>query len=412
MGHLPVSIYTGELLDQACAVIMPKAAVDFPAIWTFCSSKEFSRAVRKIDQKLNVTNSTLVKVPFDLDTWRRLAAEAGVTGLPTARVSDQRNWLFDGQPAASSLPLSTGLLRLVGYTYPRQDGSSFIGFPAIDGDELGLHPDSEGIVCLAALQGKSPAEQRLIALLAEAFGAEWSAGRLAGLLAEAGFAGKTLDDWLRDGFFEQHCALFHQRPFVWHIWDGRRDGFHALVNYHRLAAPDGAGKRTLEKLIYSYLGDWITLQRNQQRAGQEGADARLAHAEHLRAELERILEGEPPYDIFVRWKPLAAQPIGWNPDINDGVRLNIRPFMTARTLANRSRAACILRTTPKIKWDKDRGKEPKRAKEDYPWFWTWPPEDPAATTDFSGGASFDGNRWNNLHYTCALKQAARERRGE
>ena len=44
-----------------------------------------------------------------------------------------------------------------------------------------------------------------------------------------GLAGKTLDDWLRDGFFEQHCELFHQRPFVWHIWDGRRDGFHALA---------------------------------------------------------------------------------------------------------------------------------------------------------------------------------------
>ncbi|HEX6001899.1 MAG TPA: hypothetical protein VFZ16_21260 [Hyphomicrobiaceae bacterium] len=211
--------------------------------------------------------------------------------------------------------------------------------------------------------------------------------------------------------FEQHCALFHQRPFVWHIWDGRRDGFHALVNYHRLAAPGGAGERTLEKLIYSYLGDWITLQRNQQRTGTEGADARLAHAEHLRAELEKILEGEPPYDIFVRWKPLHQQPIGWEPDINDGVRLNIRPFLTARTLANRSRSASILRFSPKIKWEKDRGKEPTRAKEDYPWFWSWPADDPAAATDFAGGATFDGNRWNNLHYTRAFKQTARERKG-
>ena len=29
---------------------------------------------------------------------------------------------------------------------------------------------------------------------------------------------------------------------------------------------------------------------------------------------------------------LAEQPIGWNPDLNDGVRLNIRPFMTAEVL--------------------------------------------------------------------------------
>ena len=30
--------------------------------------------------------------------------------------------------------------------------------------------------------------------------------------------------------------------------------------------------------------------------------------------------------------------------------------------------------------------------------------------DFVGGAEFDGNRWNDLHYTRAVKQAARLRR--
>ena len=241
---------------------------------------------------------------------------------------------------------------------------------ALASDALERHSDSDGIVCLTALKGESPAEQRLNALLADAFGTDWSAAKLASLLAEAGYAGKSLDDWLRDDFFAQHCELFHQRPFIWHIWDGRRDGFHALVNYHRLAAPNGEGRRTLEKLIYSYLGDWIDRQRADQKAGVEGADARLAHAEHLKAELIKILEGDPPYDIFVRWKPLNEQPIGWDPDINDGVRMNIRPFMTARTLNARGANACILRATPKIKWDKDRGKEPTRDKADYPWFWS------------------------------------------
>ena len=186
------------------------------------------------------------------------------------------------------------------------------------------------------VKGEQPAAARLLALLADAFGSEWSAAKLDGLLAQVGFAGKTLDDWLRDGFFEQHCELFHQRPFVWHIWDGRRDGFHALVNYHQLAAPNGEGRRTLEKLIYSYLGDWIDRQRADQKAGVEGADARVAAAEHLKTELTNILAGEPPYDIFVRWKPLAEQPIGWEPDINDGVRMNIRPFMTAKPLGARA----------------------------------------------------------------------------
>ena len=229
------------------------------------------------------------------------------------------------------------------------------------------------------------------------------------MLAQVGFAGKTVDDWLRDGFFTQHCDLFHQRPFVWHIWDGRRDGFHALVNYHRLAAPDGEGRRTLEKLIYSYLGDWIDRQRADQKAGVEGADARVTAAEHLKAELINILVGEPPYDIFVRWKPLYQQPLGWEPDINDGVRMNIRPFMAAKPLGARARGACILRTTPKIKWDKDRGKEPRRPREDFPWFWNWDGQ----TSDFNGrGKEPDGNRWNDLHYTRAFKEAARARKAK
>ena len=179
----------------------------------------------------------------------------------------------------------------------------------------------------------------------------------------------------------------------------------------RLAAPNGEGRRTLEKLLYSYLGDWIDWQRADQRAGIEGADARVAAAEHLKIELTNILAGEPPYDLFVRWKPVAEQPIGWEPDINDSVRINIRPFMTAKPLGARAKGACILRVTPKIKWDKDRGKEPRRPREDFPWFWGCDPDNKDDQKDFGGrGKEPDGNRWNDLHYTRAFKQAARDRR--
>jgi hypothetical protein len=243
------------------------------------------------------------------------------------------------------------------------------------------------------------------ALLARTYGSEWNAWKLHSLLDQVGYGGGSLESWLRDAFFEQHCKLFQDRPFIWHVHDGLKDGFSALVNYHRLAAPNGEGRRTLEKLIYTYLGDWLDRQRADQKAGVEGADGRVAAAEHLKRELERILEGEPPYDLFVRWKPLHEQPIGWEPDLDDGVRLNIRPFMTAKPLNARGKNACILRVAPKIKWDKDRGKEPTREKADFPWFWGWD----GSARDFMGGKAFDGNRWNNLHYTRAAKLAARER---
>jgi hypothetical protein len=407
MRELFVTRYGGQIFDGNCAAIVPRSPDHLPAIWSFCLSPDFSAGVRAIDQKLNVTNHTLLKVPFDLAHWRGVALEKYPGGLPKPTSDDPTQWLVDGHPKGSDVPLQVAVARLVGYRWPRQTGSSFPDCPALGQDGLEKHADRDGVVTLNPVKGEQPAAARLTALLSHAFGDEWSAAKLDNLLARVGFAGKTLDDWLRDGFFEQHCALFHQHPFVWHIWDGRRDGFHALVKYHRLAAPNGEGRRTLEKLLYSYLGDWIDRQRADQKAGVEGADARVAAAQQLKSELTNILAGEPPYDIFVRWKPILEQPIGWEPDINDGVRMNIRPFMTAKPIGARARGACILRVTPKIKWDKDRGKEPQRPRQNFPWFWGWDEQ----TSDFEGcGKQSDGNRWNDLHYSRAFKQAARDRR--
>jgi hypothetical protein len=115
------------------------------------------------------------------------------------------------------------------------------------------------------------------------------------------------------------------------------------VNYHRL------DRKTLEKLTYTYLGqDWVERQRAGVRDDVSGAETRLAAALVLQRKLEAILEGESPFDIYVRWKKLHEQPVGWEPDLNDGVRLNIRPFVEAG----------VLRTPFNIHWKKDRGKNP------------------------------------------------------
>ncbi len=63
----------------------------------------------------------------------------------------------------------------------------------------------------------------------------------------------------------------------------------------------------------------------------------------------------------------------------------------------------VLRYPPSIKWTKDRGKEPERPKAEHPWFWGWDEK----TLDFMGGKTFDGNRWNDCHYTIKIKQIAR-----
>ena len=87
--------------------------------------------------------------------------------------------------------------------------------------------------------------------------------------------------------------------------------------------------------------------------------------------------------------------------------------MKAELRKGGQKGAGILRWKAKIKWAKDRGEEPTdlRSKVEFPWFWGCPGEGTMEErTAFSGGLKFDGNRWNDLHYTNACKKAARERK--
>lgn len=434
MSQLKCAVYTGEIHDKITGAIIPFDQNDLCAIWAFCESDDYDTAIRSINTKLNVATATLVKVPFDLAHWQKVAAEKYPNGLPEPESDDPTQWLFHGwpvvkEPAGGAEPLEgpdarrdslatlqTAVARLLGYRWPAElDEKMRLSKRARElakrCDELLPFADEDGIVCIPSVRGEDPAAERLRRLLAAAFAAAWSAERERKLIAATGSKETTLDGWLRNDFFEQHCKLFHHRPFIWHIWDGRRrDGFHALVNYHKLAEGNGKGRRLLESLTYSYLGDWISRQKDGVKRGEEGAEERLAAALELQKRLEAILEGEPPFDIFVRWKPLHKQPIGWQPDINDGVRLNIRPFLASDlpkdVCRDARKHAGILRWKPNIHWRKDRGKEPERSKEEFPWFWGWDEK----TQDFLGGDTFDGNRWNDLHYSNKLKLRARKAR--
>ena len=423
---LPVTHYSGELFDKAVAVLIPKKREHLNAIRAFAESSVFQAAVRALDQKTIVANGTLLKVSFDLAYWQKVAAEKYPNGLPKPFSSDPTQWLFNGHPSGADQPLHVAVARLLGYEWPRQTGSSFPDCPTLGPDGLEALADDDGIVCLAAVRGEASAVERLRKLLAFALGEKWSTAKVRELLLATAVdnnvrnADPDLETWLRNSFFSEHCKLFHSRPFIWQVWDGLPLGFSALVNYHKLAAPNGQGRKTLELLTFTYLGDWIDRQKDDHGKGVNGADDRLAAALDLQAQLKKILEGEPPYDIFVRWKPLHQQAIGWDPDINDGVRLNIRPFLSAQLRKGGKTGAGILRAKPgTIKWAKDRGKEPMRSKDDFPWFSGWDENSPAMATDFGAtapgappaGDSFDGNRWNDLHYSRAAKEAARARQG-
>ena len=330
-GSLTSGLYSGELFDNNTVVLVAKNPKDSPALIHFALSDQFVLSVRLIDSNVRVADKTMLKVPFNLEHWRQVAEEAGP--LPDPSSDDPAQWFFVGRPELSKAPLQGAVGRLVGYRWPQQ----------ADSDDIDAFVDTDGIVCLPSVASEAPAADRVQRVLAMAFGDAWSPSRVKQLLELTGIKKKSLSEWLRDEFFKQHCALFGNRPFVWHIWDGQRDGFSALVNYHKL------DRRMLEKLTYTYLGqDWVERQRAEVHDEMAGAEARLSAALDLQRRLEAILDGEKPYDIYVRWKELHEQPVGWEPDLNDGVRINIRPFVEAG----------VLRAPFNIHWRKDRGKDP------------------------------------------------------
>ncbi len=383
MRELKASIYTGEIYDENCCAIIPHNEAHLSALYAYATSDTYNKNVRDINQSILVQTKYLIKVPFELDYWQQIAELKYPNGLPKPYSDDPTQWIFHGHPQPSTDPLQVAVARLLGYTWPAEsDAKMELSDEARTWishcESLKAHADDDGIVCLAAVRGEKPAHERLLALLIDAWETvepgSWKPSILDQLLADADCAGKGLEVWLREKFFEQHAKRFQHRPFIWHIWDGLKDGFGALVNYHQL------DNKNLERLIHTYLGDWIRTQEQGVKDGIDGAQARLAAARSLKTRLEAILEGEKPYDIFVRWKPFAQQAIGWNPDLNDGVRLNIRPFMTAEVLRHNKK--------PKlnITWDKDRGKDVESA----PWF-----------------KVFQGDRINDHHLSLDEKRRAR-----
>jgi hypothetical protein len=346
-GELIASIYLGEAFDQNCSVITVDEEENLFAIASFVFSEKYNKDIRQIDQALKVTSATTIKCGVDLDFWKNNLNPIFENGWPKPYSGDPTQWLFHGHPQISDNPLQVAIGRILGYRWPAELDKEMeldpeAHFHIQDIQAFDHLSDEDGIFCIPSVNGEAAGADRLRDYIQAVWGEAYAIDTLNQLLEKEDATSKNLENWLRDEFFAQHCKVFNNRPFIWQIWDGRKDGFSVLVNYHKLT------KNNLSKLIYTYLGDWIRMCESKKRSGESGADGMLSAALKLKESLELILEGEKPFDIFVRWKSPSEQSIGWDPDLNDGVRLNIRPFVEAG----------ILRKKFNVKWGTDRGKNP------------------------------------------------------
>jgi hypothetical protein len=379
MGGLPAALYLGEPFDSNVSAVIPREKGHLSSIFVYLSSPEFRRDVRKLEPGSKANNGILVEAPFDLPRWQKAAAEKYPNGLPDPYSDDPTQWLFHGHPcyAEAGSELHVALARLAGYRWPAEsDGEMRLsGRARAHVAEVASLPEADayGLLPLVPMLGERPLADRLRTYCAAAWGEFWTPDSEAALIASACKRAKekpprqlTFDAWLRSHAARQHAKLFHDRPFLWWITDGRPDGFTAVSHYHRL------DRANLERVAYSMLNDWIA---------RQGDDPRAEAARILQDKLARILEGEEPYDIFVRWKPIDRQPLGWEPDPDDGVRISIRPFIEAKVLVH----------VPNVRYSVDRGKDVPSA----PWYHV-----------------FNSKRRNDHHTTLAEKRAARAQAAE
>ena len=156
---------------------------------------------------------------------------------------------------------------------------------------------------------------------------------------------RGISEWLENAFFRFHCSLYKSRPVLWHIASSQGTspcGFGALIHYHRF------DKNRMAQLRRQYLRDAIETFRREaalaDKAGRIDArldwQARLEEAQALDRSLQRVQEGyhddpeggDTDYRILPPWKVAEERPKGWDPNLDDGVKVNILPLQKVGAL--------------------------------------------------------------------------------
>lgn len=259
--------------------------------------------------------------------------------------------------------VSVLVLRLLGHRWPREVEA---------GEPVPAWADADGVLPLSDGTGERTLLARVRDRMAEHFGAD----RVGGVEREfEEILGRPLGTWLSTDFFKRHIAQLQKRPIAWQIesapgGNGKRQGrrsarkapaFSCLVYHHRLDAD------LLPKLRTQYVGplrasfqtELGSLEKIKERSADQDA-RRLELEENLEelkafdARLEQVIvEGfaSSVLDEIVAKEPLdkwtsrdgrarapetrdalLAQERRYDPDLNDGVRVNIAPLQRAGLL--------------------------------------------------------------------------------
>jgi hypothetical protein len=151
------------------------------------------------------------------------------------------------------------------------------------------------------------------------------------ILGRGGLAG-----WLENPFFKKHKSQFNRRPILWQITSPDKH-FRVLVYYHKL------DHDTLPSVRSHYL--WPLLERAQTQLRIErqkeapdvktigDLEAYIADLQACDRQLERVIQGDLDVDL-PDWAvgPYRNGQPPYNPDLDDGVKVNLLPLQAAGIL--------------------------------------------------------------------------------
>ena len=218
---------------------------------------------------------------------------------------------------------------MLGYRWPEQDAYEADHGPILDADLV----DADGIIPLVPCGDEPVAEERVRTRLVRQLGDDGADAFLADLKR---YTKRDLADWIRRDFFKAHTKRFKNRPIAWHL-RSPEGAFEAIVLYHRLS------RDTLAKLRVTYAGDRLARLRADQQRAKDANDSRtvtdlqvaIEDVEAFRTTLAAIEQGtELKHRIRCRWKDETdtGRSGPYAPDIDDGVKVNIRPFQESGLL--------------------------------------------------------------------------------
>ncbi len=196
--------------------------------------------------------------------------------------------------------------------------------------------DERGIVPLAGCAAREPA---LVDRVRAQLEADFSPDVAYQMEQDAADSlGRPLEEWLRREFFRFHVKLYKNRPVLWHL-TSPRGHFAVMLDYHRL------DRDTLPKVQTLYLWPQMEAARSRLSAARAGElsvkavanlEEELADLEECDRRLESVIQGTVKVDL-PEWAagPYRGGKPPYDPDLDDGVRVNLLPLQEAGLLPAR-----------------------------------------------------------------------------